>query len=296
MKLKMDEIISIVSDTLKNEKDIIALFLFGSRAIGGEKKTSDYDFFVVLDKNTKDSLREDELSQLVFEKTKNKAIVHLTFQYLYVLDEDKSLLLKISQEGKLIFSKALLLGSYEQAGLQRFFLCTWQIDENRFLTNKEKGIKTSKQIINRIFNGYSQKYTYKSEKKVSKFKGLADNSGIFFTKDTLIIIDLVFDHVKAIIEKHNGKLFIQSELYIPKEKIKNFEKYRLKKEFEVLLGKELKKNIFVFSYSVFDHDKVHIKYYPERNLVGLKSIIIKLKELPDQIYKQLLSCNNFEFS
>lgn len=84
---------------------------------------------MVLDRNTKDTLREDEISRIVLDKTKQfDAIVHLTFQYLYIVNEDKSLLLKISTEGKLIFSKGVLFGSFEQLSLSRYYLCEWNID------------------------------------------------------------------------------------------------------------------------------------------------------------------------
>lgn len=41
----MDRIIQSVKYALEKEQDVIALFLFGSRAAGNEKKGSDYDFF-----------------------------------------------------------------------------------------------------------------------------------------------------------------------------------------------------------------------------------------------------------
>ena len=102
----MDRIIQSVKYALEKEQDVIALFLFGSRAAGNEKKGSDYDFFLVLDRNTKDTLREDEISRRVLDKTKQfDAIVHLTFQYLYIVNEDKSLLFKNKHRRKIDFQQ-----------------------------------------------------------------------------------------------------------------------------------------------------------------------------------------------
>ena len=161
----MDRIIQSVKYALEKEQDVIALFLFGSRAAGNEKKGSDYDFFLVLDRNTKDTLREDEISRIVLDKTKQfDAIVHLTFQYLYIVNEDKSLLLKISTEGKLIFSKGVLFGSFEQLSLSRYYLCEWNIDMKKISSPGIVAISSLRQQVRRLLFGYKQKYEYKGKK------------------------------------------------------------------------------------------------------------------------------------
>ncbi|MEK6816965.1 MAG: nucleotidyltransferase domain-containing protein, partial [Nanoarchaeota archaeon] len=58
-----EEFVKAIAETLEKESDIIALFLFGSQAKEGGKRGSDYDFFAVLDRNAKDTLREDEITR-----------------------------------------------------------------------------------------------------------------------------------------------------------------------------------------------------------------------------------------
>jgi len=256
-----DQIIEIVTEILKNEPDVLATFLFGSRVRGEDTEISDYDFYVILDKNTKDSLREDELHKKVFDATKQfQSDIQLTFQYLFVLNEDKSLLLKISSEGKLLFSKAFLIGSYKQAGLQKYYLCSWNINEDNFHTNKQEGIKKSRQLISRLLKGYTQKYQGGKYKK----QGMIDNIGVIGipegTPAQILVMDLMLDHVRAAIERYHGKLQIIQEAYIPREKLGDLEKYTIKKRLEIMLLKKDKKQGFIRTFWSTDGKSIHIRY------------------------------------
>lgn len=256
-----DQIIETVTKILKKEPDVLACFLFGSRVREEQTKISDYDFYIILDKNTKDSLREDELHKKVFNATKQfQCDIQLTFQYLFVLDEDKSLLLKISAEGRLLFSKAFLIGSYEQAGLQKYYLCSWKINEDNFHTNKQEGIKTSRQLIGRLLKGYTQKYSGGKYKK----QGMIDNIGVIGVPEgipaQILIIDSMLEHIQAAIERYQGKLQIIQEVYIPREKLGDLKKYTIKKELEIMLLKKDKKQGFIRSFWSADAKSIHIRY------------------------------------
>lgn len=256
-----DQIIENVTEILKKEPDVLAIFLFGSRVKEEHTEISDYDFYVILDKNTKDSLREDELHKKVFDATKQfQCDIQLTFQYLFVLDEDKSLLLKISAEGKLLFSNAFLIGSYKQAGLQKYYLCSWNINEDNFHTNKQEGIKTSRQLIGRLLKGYTQKYSGGKYKK----QGMIDNIGVIGIQEgtpvQILIMDSMFDHVRAAIERYHGKLQILQETYILREKLGDLERYVIKKKLEKILLEKYKEQSFIISFWSVDAKSIHIRY------------------------------------
>jgi predicted nucleotidyltransferase len=292
----MDEVINKVSETLKKEDDVLALFLFGSRAINENTKNSDYDFYVILDNNTKDSLREDEISRKVHEATeKFNQEIHLTFQYLFIVNEDKSLILKISSEGKLLFSKTYLIAQYKQFGLQRCFICKWEIDEKKFISgNKKELVRNSKLLISRMLHGYVQKYSYNGKQKESVKKGLVDNKTIFGVGEIIIVPDIMFEHMKYFIEQNRGEVSIINSCYIPADSIEGISKYYLKKDLEriIKIRKKIDKALFITSIDAFDSDKVHVKF----ECTGKKqTTIIPIKELPENMQKNI-SQEKYEFA
>lgn len=277
--------VETVIGILEKEPDVLALFLFGSHARGEHTNVSDYDFYVVLDNNTKDSLREDGLYKNVFDATRQLQVdIHLTFQYLFVLDEDKSLLLKISSEGELLFSKAFLIGSYKQAGLQKYYLCSWNINEKRILTNKREGIKTSWQLIGRLLRGYVQKYPGGKYKK----QGMIDNVGIIGIQEgmpaQILVMDSMLEHVQAAIERYHGKLQILHEIYIPREKLGDLERYKIKKKLEIMLLSKDKKQGFIRSFWSADAKSVHIRYISG---VQLRHTTLNKKDIPPEVIEFL---------
>lgn len=280
----MDRIIQSVKYALEKEQDVIALFLFGSRAAGNEKKGSDYDFFLVLDRNTKDTLREDEISRIVLDKTKQfDAIVHLTFQYLYIVNEDKSLLLKISTEGKLIFSKGVLFGSFEQLSLSRYYLCEWNIDMKKISSPGIVAISSLRQQVRRLLFGYKQKYEYKG-KKVHLKEGIVDNIGVIAEGDMLLVIDAMFGHLNYLLEAHFCRLKILHEVYLPADKVEGIWKYKLKKLLENYLSE---KNSFVRSVQKIDYGsdaKIFIKFI--RNGKAANTLR-RVNELPESVKEYL---------
>lgn len=281
----MDRIIQIVKSTLEKEQDVIALFLFGSRAAGNENKGSDYDFFLILDRNTRDTLREDKISKIVSDKTKQlNAIVHLTFQYLYIVNEDKSLLLKISAEGKLIFSKGMLFASFEQVNLNKYYLCEWDINIKKISAPGIVIISSLRQQVRRLLFGYKQKYEYKGE-KVHLKEGIVDNIGMIAEGDMLLVIDTMFEHLSYLLEAHFCKLKILHEVYIPAGKVEGIWKYRLKKMLENYLNE---KNSFVRSIQKIDYGlpnaKIFIKFMHNGRAANT---LIKVKELPESVKEYL---------
>ena len=290
-----DKIIEAVSETLKEEEDILALFLFGSRARKDNKTESDYDFYIILDKNTKDSLREDEISKKVLAITKRfKADIHLTFQYLFILDEDKSLMLKISNEGKILFSKECLIVPYKQFGLQRYFICKWNLDKKIFKgKNKEAEMRTSKLMISRMLYGYVQAYLYKGQKKELKKAGVIDNKAMFGEKETIVILDSMFHHIKHLIESKNGTIKIINMCYIPTENIE-IDKYNGKIKLEKFIRKDknLREELFVKSVKPFDIDKIYVRY----DYKGKSSHTIQnIKTLPEDVQNNIISKKECKF-
>ena len=281
----MDRVIQIVKSAMGKEQDVIALFLFGSRAAGNGRKGSDYDFFLILDRNTRDTLREDEISKIVLDKTKElNAIVHLTFQYLYIVNEDKSLLLKISTEGKLIFSKGVLFASFEQLNLHKYYLCEWEINIKKIPAPSIVIISSLKQQARRLLFGYKQRYEYKGKKMHLK-EGIVDNRGVIAEGDMLLVIDTMFEHLSYLLEAHFCRLKILHEVYFPAGKVEGIWKYKLKKMLENYLNE---KNSFARSVQKTDYGLPDAKIFIKFTRNGrAANTLIKVKELPESVKEYL---------
>ncbi len=256
-----EEFVKTITKTLEKESDIIALFLFGSQAKEEGKRGSDYDFFIVLDRNAKDTLREDEITRKAIDSAKEyKEELHLTFQYLFIVDDDKSLMLKISSEGKLLFSKTYLIMPYKQLGLQKYIICKWDVDIKRFGSgNKEAFVKNSRLMISRALYGYTQKYEYNGKQKESRRNGIVDNKAIFGSGNEIIAPEIMLEHLKYVVEKNNGKLKMLNSCYMPIDSV-NMEPLYAKMELESLIKKRQPEPVFVTSVKRFDSNKLYVKY------------------------------------
>lgn len=282
---RMDKVTEEVKGILEKEHDVIALFLFGSRATGRERKSSDYDFFLILDRNTRDTLREDEISMLVLSRTKKLgAMVHLTFQYLFILDEDKSLLLKISSEAKPIFSKGLLFGSFGQLNLQKYYLCEWNVGIKQISSPSIVVVSSLRQQVRRLLFGYRQKYKYKGQ-KVHLKQGLVDGIGIIAEGDMLMIIDSMFGYLNYLLENHSCRLKILHEVYLPADKVEGIWKYRLKKQLENYFGE---KDTFMREVKKIDYNLPNASLFIKFTRKGkAANTLRKMSELPDSVREYL---------
>lgn len=286
-----ENFVNTITETLEKESDIIALFLFGSQAKEVGKKGSDYDFFAVLDRNAKDTLREDEIARKAIDSAKEyKEELHLTFQYLFIVDDDKSLMLKISSEGKLLFSKTYLIAPYQQIGLQKYIICKWDVDAKRS-GSKEASAKNSRLMISRALYGYTQKYEYNGKRKESRRNGFVDNKTIFGDGNEIIAPEIMFEHLKHAVEKNNGKLKMLNSCYLPLESV-NMEPLYAKMELENLLKKGQPGLVFVTSVKRFDSNKIYVKY---RAGDLRKNSVMSIESLPASLQKSSFTKKEVKF-
>lgn len=293
-----DRIIEIVKETLEKEQDVLALYLFGSRARGDFKKISDYDFYVFLNHTTKNSLREDQLYSHISRITEEFNVdIHLTFQYLFIVDEDRSLLLKITGEGKLLFSKALLFGSFEQIGLKRYYLCLWDVNADTIQplvntkANRNKFKRMQIQLINRILKGYKQPYFYKKEKRISKKVGLIDGVGVIGdsigNSRMLLVLESYLPLLHRLITEHFGTITVLYPVYIPSTSLPDLEKYILYVGLQEYLRKEKKNSeLLLLGYEIPNLEKISLNYLEGKQRMNT---LISIEKLPEEIRLPLLA-------
>ncbi len=119
-----EEFIGLIRKGLEPIPEINAVVLFGSYARGDYSlRHSDVDLMVFLDKEQKDLMLEEKIRRKVIEAGFGKELSpHVVFQYKTVEEDDKSLLVTIAREGKVLFARRTIIISQNQAGLTAYIL------------------------------------------------------------------------------------------------------------------------------------------------------------------------------
>lgn len=162
---------------LKNElskiKEISAVILFGSFARGDYSfRHSDLDVMIFLDKEEKDSSLEQQIQQKIITLSIGKGISpHAVFQYKKVEEEDKSLLVTIGREGKVVFARSTIVISHNLIGLVPYVLI-------RFDTTGCPPIRKNK--LQRFLYGYTV--------NGKKYKGLVDEEKVLSAGKSAILV------------------------------------------------------------------------------------------------------------
>jgi len=166
-------IISSLRKELQKIKEINSVVLFGSFARGDYSlKSSDIDIMVFLDREQKDAKIEAKVLNEVIKINLDKEItIHTLFQYKKIEDEDKSLMLTISTEGKVLFARKSIVISQNLLGLKDYYLIHFDT------TN------TSQVTKNKL-----QRFLYGYKVKDKKYNGIIDGETVFCAGRSAVLI------------------------------------------------------------------------------------------------------------
>ena len=120
------EIIGAVSSF----KDILSVILYGSVSRGDySERHSDMDLFVVINrKKVNDRLKEAIEKRISSIGIKNGVKIHIEFQSLAIVEQDYTLLQKIIEEGRVIYSSGLWVVQSGKLGLSMYKLCEYSTE------------------------------------------------------------------------------------------------------------------------------------------------------------------------
>lgn len=141
----------VLIGSLKKElslfNDINSVVLFGSFARGDYSvRHSDLDIMVFLEAEEKKLQLEEKIRKKIINLNLGKELnIHTIFQYKKIEEEDKSLMLTIAKEGKVLFSKKTIVISGDILGLKEYYLI-------KFDTTKIKPVIKNK--LQRFLHGY----------------------------------------------------------------------------------------------------------------------------------------------
>ena len=173
VKEQFEELISSLQKNLAKFKEINAVVLFGSFAREDYSiRHSDLDVMVFLDEAEENKALEEKIRERIINLNLGKEIsVHTVFQYKKIGEEDKSLMLTIAKEGRVVFARSSLVISKNLLGLGEYFLLKFETaGVNPVVKNK----------LQRFLHGY----------KVGgkKYQGIVDEEKVFSAGKGAIIV------------------------------------------------------------------------------------------------------------
>ncbi len=169
----IDRFLKDLPPLFRKKEEVLAIILFGSFARGEySPQHSDIDLMILLDRIEEDKALEEAIRKKVATlSTPQQIPIHLLFQYRNVKEEDKSLLLTIAREGKVIFSRKTVVISQNLLGIRPYLLL-------RFNTTNLPSIKKNK----------LQRFLYGYKGKEKRYQGLVDGEQVFSAGQGAILV------------------------------------------------------------------------------------------------------------
>jgi len=174
----IENIIADISVEMSKIDDVAAVFLYGSAARGDySPRHSDIDIMIFLGRRVLKRDYEGIKSKMLDISTRHKARIHPELQGTVIHERDKTLIQKVLEEGKLIYSKGVMTISGKRIGLEPFYLYTFSTKE-----------KSKRPLLSKALHGGCSWY-YKNNKKIKKeYKGIIDTITIIETgKGSLLV-------------------------------------------------------------------------------------------------------------
>jgi len=166
---KYEETLQELQKEFIREKDIIVVYLFGSVARGDfSERHSDMDLFIVINKkNLSEKLKEKINSRILPLGTAHGVRIHPEYQGIKIKAEDQSLVRKMIEEGKIIYSSGVFNFLHDQIGLKQYIIYSYSLKKSK-----------NKTLFSKAVHGRKSWYYSGKEKIVKEYKGIADKEDI----------------------------------------------------------------------------------------------------------------------
>ncbi len=158
----------LIADIFPKFKNILVVILYGSVARKDYSlRHSDLDLFIIVkakaaSENFKENF-EREISRVEFS---TGARIHPEYQGLDITYEDRTLVRKMIEEGKVIYSTGVFSFSSELVGLKAYWIYEYSLKN-----------AVNKTMFSKVLHGRKSWYWKGKEKIVKEYKGIIDNEG-----------------------------------------------------------------------------------------------------------------------
>ncbi|MFH1682972.1 MAG: nucleotidyltransferase domain-containing protein [Candidatus Woesearchaeota archaeon] len=168
MNNKFDEAIEDLKANIFPElKEILVVYLYGSVARKDySPRHSDLDLFIVLNKKKVTEKLKERLDSKILSLQHQYGIkVHPEYQSLEISKEDQSLIRKMIEEGKIIYSAGSFSFDFQQIGLRQFVIYEYSVGKGQTMFSK-------------VLHGRKSWYYKKKEKVIKEYPGIIDGENI----------------------------------------------------------------------------------------------------------------------
>lgn len=149
--------------------EVLTAILYGSVARRDfSRRHSDLDLFVVINKkkigNGLKRKIDEKIASICF---RHSVRVHLEFQGIAIKDQDRTLIKKIIEEGKVIYSSGIWTFNNKLIGLKQYILYSLSAAHSKKRT-----------LFSKVLHGKKSWYYKGKEKIVKEYPGIIDNENI----------------------------------------------------------------------------------------------------------------------
>lgn len=201
----IESVIADIAEEMSRTDDVVAVFLYGSAARGGySPRHSDIDIMIFLRTiNVPKRIEKAIKSNVLDISAAHKVRIHPEFQGTAVQERGKTLIQKVLEEGRLIYSNGAMVISGKRIGLEPFYLYTFSTKD-----------KSKRPLLSKALHGGSSWY-YKDGKKISKeYPGMIDNSTIIETgKGSLLVKKSRRHDIESAFRIHGADYTIKKIVY-----------------------------------------------------------------------------------
>lgn len=150
-------------------KEIAIAILYGSVARGNYSlRHSDLDLFLILNKKEATEAVKNKINDKIMPiGSRNGVKIHIEYQGSNIKGEDQTLIEKMIEEGKVIYSKAFMIFPTDKIGLKQYIIYEFHSDKPQIKTR-----------IAQILRGRKSWYFKNKKKIVKSYKGIADDKNI----------------------------------------------------------------------------------------------------------------------
>jgi predicted nucleotidyltransferase len=176
---KFEETISALIESFQGIKEVLTVYVYGSVARGDYSlRHSDLDLLIFIDKPGVGERLKKKIDDIIIPTGSKLGVrVHPEYQGHIIRQEDRTLIAKIIEEGRIIFSRGLLCFNDKQLGFRPYLVYEF--------SSKDSSDKTT---FSKVLHGSKSWYYKEGKKIVKKYTGIADNKGIILVGRGCLLI------------------------------------------------------------------------------------------------------------
>ena len=166
---KFEKTIEQLQRLFPSLKEILVVFVYGSVARGDYSlRHSDLDLFIILKARKLSSRTRERLDKAILLVGYKEGVrIHLEYQRLTITAEDRTLVRKMIEEGKIIYSAGTFTFDYHLIGLQQYLIYEFTLKKSPNPT-----------MFSKVLHGRKSWYWKGEEKVIKIYPGIIDNKDI----------------------------------------------------------------------------------------------------------------------